>query len=108
VKNHRFNGLLEWILEREGHEFLVEVDRQYIKDQFNHTGLMEKFMSDLNLTEETMSRTQFKLYLKHLYKSSAPTQQNLEDEKYLQFIQDAVDIYGLIHNSYVKSPEGKL
>lgn len=107
VKRHRFNGLLEWILEREGHEFMIEVDREYIRDQFNHVGLMEKFMSDLNLTDETMSKTQFKLYLKHLYKSSAPTQANLEDEKYLQFIQDAVDMYGLIHANYVKSPEGK-
>jgi hypothetical protein len=68
---------------------------------------MEKFMADLNLTEETMSKSQFRLYLKHLYKSSAPSQQNLEDEKYLQFIQDAVDIYGLIHNNYIRSPEGK-
>lgn len=83
VKNHRFNGLLEWILEREGHDFMLEVDREYIRDAFNHTGLMEKFMGDLNLSEETMSRSQFKLYLKHLYKSSAPTQENLEDEKYL-------------------------
>jgi hypothetical protein len=32
VKKHRFNGLLEWILEREGHEFLIEVDREYIRD----------------------------------------------------------------------------
>ena len=32
VKNHRFNGLLEWILERDGHEFLIEVDREYIRD----------------------------------------------------------------------------
>jgi hypothetical protein len=83
VKNHRFNGLLEWILEREGHDFLIDVDREYIRDAFNHTGLMEKFMSDLNLSEDNMSKTQFKLYLKHLYKSSAPTQENLEDEKYL-------------------------
>ena len=57
VKNHRFNGLLEWILEREGHDYLVEVDREYIRDHFNHHGLMEKFMHDLSLTDETMSRT---------------------------------------------------
>jgi hypothetical protein len=44
VKNHQFNGLLEWILEREGHDFLIDVDREYIRDAFNHTGLMEKFM----------------------------------------------------------------
>ena len=57
MKRHRFNGLLEWILEREGHEFLVDVDRAYIRDQFNQTGLMEKFMGDLNLSEENMSKT---------------------------------------------------
>ena len=43
VKNHQFNGLLEWILEREGHDFLIDVDREYIRDIFNHTGLMDKF-----------------------------------------------------------------
>ena len=56
VKRHRFNGLLEGILERDGHEFMIDVDREYIRDQFNHVGLMDKFMGDLNLSSETMSK----------------------------------------------------
>ena len=42
----RYNGLLEWILDREGHEFLVEVDRRFLIDKINLTGLREKFIED--------------------------------------------------------------
>lgn len=31
--------MLEWILDRDGHEFLIQVDRSFIKDKFNLTGL---------------------------------------------------------------------
>lgn len=55
VKKHHYNGLLEWILERDGHEFLVEVDREYIIDKFNHVGLCEKFVNDLNIPKDNMS-----------------------------------------------------
>ena len=47
------------------------------------------------------------MYLKHLYKAAAPTAAHLQDEKYLQFIQDAVDLYGLIHSRYIRTSEGK-
>ena len=40
LKAKRFKGLLEWICDRDGHEFLVEVDRAYIRDPVNHIGLM--------------------------------------------------------------------
>ena len=43
IKAKRYKGLLEWICDREGHEFLVEVDRSYIRNPMNHTGLMKKF-----------------------------------------------------------------
>lgn len=43
LKAKRYKGLLEWICDREGHEFLVEVDRTYIRDPMNHIGLMNKF-----------------------------------------------------------------
>ena len=31
TKAKKYNGLLEWVLDQEGHEFLVEVDRSFIK-----------------------------------------------------------------------------
>jgi len=40
-KGKRFKGLLEWILDRDGHEFLCEVDRSYLRDKFNIIGLKE-------------------------------------------------------------------
>jgi hypothetical protein len=45
--------------------------------------------------------------MKHLYKSAAPTAEHMVDEKYLQFIQDAVDLYGLLHSRYILTTDGK-
>jgi hypothetical protein len=70
-------------LEREGHEYLVDIDRSYIKDYKNHYGLKEKLISELNLKSSEMSEKQFKFYIRHLYKSGAPTKEDLVDEKYL-------------------------
>jgi len=44
--------------------------------------------------------------MKHLYKSAAPTAEHMVDEKYLQFIQDAVDLYGLLHSRYILTTDG--
>ena len=74
----------------------------------NHIGLMDKFYQELNISvDKANSERRFDQYLKHLYKSAAPTPQHLQDEKYLQFIQDAVDLYGLIHSRYIRTSEGK-
>ena len=32
-KGKRYKGLLEWILDRDGHELLCEVDRGYLRDK---------------------------------------------------------------------------
>ena len=29
------------------------------------------------------------------------------DEKYIKFIQDVVDVYGIIHARYIRTQEGK-
>lgn len=81
-----FNGLLEWILEREGHDFLVEIERPYIKNKFNLIGLKAKFTEELNFKDSSLSDDSFRQMVKHLYKSSAPTPKSLEDEKYVQFV----------------------
>jgi len=43
-KAKRYNGLLEWILDRDGHEYLVDIDRAFIKDKTNLYGLREKLI----------------------------------------------------------------
>ena len=87
IKAKRYKGLLEWICDREGHEFLVEIDRSYIRNPMNHTGLMKKFFEELNIqVDKSQQKSRFDLYLKHLYKAAAPSAQHLQDEKYLQFI----------------------
>ena len=55
AKAKRFNGLLEWIIERDSHEFLVAVDRKFIKDKFNHIGLYKKFLDEAHVKEENLS-----------------------------------------------------
>ncbi len=42
VKAKKFRGLLEWVMEQEGHEFLVDIDRSFIKNKQNLIGLKEK------------------------------------------------------------------
>lgn len=39
--------------------------------------------------------------------AKAPSASDLADEKYIKFIQDVVDVYGIIHCRYLRSPEGK-
>ena len=48
----KFNGLLEWIVQQDGHEFLVEVDRAFIKDKLNLIGIREQLCRDLDATIE--------------------------------------------------------
>lgn len=104
VKAKRYPGLLEWILDREGHEFLVGVDRAFLKDKGNLVHVKETFEE---YQAKQLTDNQFWQYVRHLYKAKAPSPEQLQDEKYLQFIQDAVDIYGLIHKRYIQTEEGK-
>ena len=48
----KFNGLLEWIVQQDGHEFLVEVNRSFIKDKLNLIGIREQLCRDLDATIE--------------------------------------------------------
>jgi casein kinase II subunit beta len=107
VKPKKFHGLLEWVLEQDGHDFLVEVDRSFIKNRENLIGLKEKLSEELNLKDEKLDDRQFNMYIKHLYKSVSPSKESLADEKYFMFLQDIVDVYGMIHNRYIRTPEGK-
>ena len=54
AKAKKFNGLLEWILQQEGHEYLCEVDRKFIINKDNLIGIKEKMREDLNLKPEQL------------------------------------------------------
>ena len=54
LKAKRYKGMLEWILDREGHDFLVAVDRSFIRDESNLVGLAEKMAEDLNMPKEIL------------------------------------------------------
>jgi len=107
VKAKRYNGLLEWITERDGHEFMVTIDRGFLKDKLALIGIKEKFIKELNLPNDRVGEKKFNTLLQHLFQSSGPTPEALADEKYVQFVQDAVDLYGMLHNRYIRTPEGK-
>ena len=106
MKPKRFKGLLEWILDREGNEYLAEVDRAFFKDSQNLVGIKEQFQQSLGPNDQ-ISDNQFQQYVRHLYKAQAPNPESLQDDKYLQFIQDVMDVYGLIHRRYICTPNGK-
>ena len=67
TKAKRHRGLLEWIVDRDGHEFLVDIERSYFKDKFNMVGLKEQMMSELYMANDYETDKRFKLILRHLY-----------------------------------------
>lgn len=60
TKGKKYHGMLEWILDREGHEFLIQVDRQFIKDKINLIDLKEKFIKELNVKDDEIFDKRFK------------------------------------------------
>jgi len=39
-------GWIQWFCSLEGHEFMTEIDEDFIKDQFNLYGLQAKFTNE--------------------------------------------------------------
>ena len=84
IKAKKYKGMLEWILDREGHDFLVAVDRNWMRNEENLHGLVDKVVEELNIPKEILIKQgRFSLYLRHLYKAAAPTQEHLADDKYV-------------------------
>lgn len=89
-------GWIQWFCSLEGHEFLVEIDIDYIKDhQFNLYGLQATFPKD-----------KFKTCVKMILSPLAPNEEDLADEHFLELNQEASDLYGLVHARYIHTPRG--
>lgn len=88
-------GWIKWFCSLEGHEFLVDIDEEYIRDQFNLYGLQANFPKD-----------KFKTCVKMILSPVAPNEEDLSDEHFLELNQEASDLYGLIHCRYIQTPKG--
>lgn len=82
---------IQWFTSLEGHEYMVEVDEAYIRDQFNLCGL--KAMKNYNTAMDMIL-------------GYAPTEEVFLDSLFLELYRSATDLYGMIHARFITSPMG--
>lgn len=92
---------IEWFCALEGHEFLVKVDAEFIKDKMNLICLNDKALG-LNIDKKRLAEC-FRLLLA----KTQPSEEDLQNEQFLMLNQDTSDLYTLIHARYIRSAEGK-
>ncbi|CAK56244.1 unnamed protein product (macronuclear) [Paramecium tetraurelia] len=73
-------GWIEWFCAHEDHQFLCEVDDDFIRDPFNQIGIKGKFAF-------------YSEAINMILQSTSPEDQDLEDERFLEVYQEASDIY---------------
>jgi hypothetical protein len=66
-------GWIQWFCSLEGHEFLVDIDEEFIKDPFNMIGLSASFSKDKFLQCQKMILSPY-----------APNEEDLNDENFLE------------------------
>jgi len=88
-------GWIQWFCTLEGHEFLVEVDEDYIRDPFNLYGV-----------QTTLSKDKLKTCLRMIMSPTQPHEDDLNDEAFLELNQESSDLYGLLHARFVATPRG--
>ncbi|CAD8094202.1 unnamed protein product [Paramecium primaurelia] len=86
-------GWIQWFCNMEDHQFLCEVDSDFIRDNFNLYGLKSKF----NFYNEALDL---------ILSSETPDDEDLEDERFLEVYQEATDLYGLIHARFIITAKG--
>ena len=86
-------GWVPWFCGVPGHEFFVEVDEEYINDNFNLYGLRNRIQY-------------YDHALEMILMPEAPDEDDLQDADFLEVYRDAQDLYGLIHARFIVSPRG--
>ena len=66
-------GWVQWFCSLEGHEFLTEIDEEFLKDPFNIHGINK----DLN-------KEKLQNCLKMILSPYAPNEEDLNDENFLE------------------------
>ena len=87
------SGWISWFCDLEGHEFFIEVDDDYIRDNFNLHGLRERVQY-------------FNEAMQMILSADSPDSEDLNDQNFLEIYQSAMDLYGLIHARFILSPRG--
>ena len=62
-------GWIQWYCSLDGHEYMIEVEESFIRDQFNLYGL-----------QQSMEKDKFKQCLKMILSPQAPGEEDLADE----------------------------
>lgn len=87
---------MQWYLALEDHEFMVEVERDFLVDKFNHIKLRETCGNP-----PPMNKKRFKEAMRLILSDKVPSDDELQSQKYLELNADAFDIYGKLHARFV-------
>ena len=86
---------MKWFCALEGHEYLVEIDNEFVQDPTNLQGLQEKF-----------SKEKMKKCLMMILCPQQPNDEDLQDEQFLELNQESSDLYCMLHARFVLSARG--
>jgi casein kinase II subunit beta len=84
---------ITWFVSQPGNEYLLEVEEEFIRDNFNLYGL----------------RPMFHFYdhaLEMILDPESPDEEDLADREFAEIYRDAAELYGLIHQRFALSPRG--
>ena len=84
---------ISWFVSQSGNEFLLELDEEYIRDNFNLYGLRPLFPD-------------YDDALGMILDPDCPDEEDLEDSEYQDILKQASDLYGLIHARFAVSQRG--
>ena len=84
---------ITWFAAQPGNEYLLEIDEEFVRDNFNLYGL----------------RPLFHYYdhaLEMILDPDCPDEDDLQDRDYTEIYKDAAELYGMIHQRFALSPRG--
>ena len=87
-------GWISWYWSLENHQFMAEIEEEYVRDSFNLYGLRQKIEGSYDDA------------LKMILSEEYPNDDDLEDPDFKQIYESAKELYGLIHARFIIAPEG--
>ena len=88
-------GWVQWFCMLEGNSFLCEIDEDFIRDPFNLYGIKSKLETE-----------RIKECLELILSPTNPSEQELQDDNYMQINQEASEVYGMIHARFILTSKG--